>query len=154
MQPDRGGRRAKATARSYPTYFALGAIVLHMVFIVIPSVMGIFYSLTNWSRFSSDIDFVGLDNYRSVFGSDGAMFQAVKNTVLFTGATIITKTVIGLMLALLVSRGIHRFATLHRAVIYLPSVLPMIVVGIVFKSILHPSTGILNGSSTPSGSTS
>ena len=107
--------------------------------------MGIYYSLTNWSRFSSDIEFVGLDNYRSVFGSDGAMFQAVKNTVLFTGATIITKTVIGLMLALLVSRGIRRFSTLHRAVIYLPSVLPMIVVGIVFKSILHPSTGILNG---------
>ena len=144
MRPARR-KRAKSTARSYPTHFALGAIVLHMVFIVIPSVMGIFYSLTNWSRFSSDIDFVGLDNYRSVFGSDGAMLQAVKNTVLFTGVTIITKTVIGLMLALLVSRGIHRFATLHRAVIYLPSVLPMIVVGIVFKSILHPSTGILNG---------
>jgi raffinose/stachyose/melibiose transport system permease protein len=144
MQPERR-KRAKSTTRSYPTRFALGAVVLHLVFIVIPSVMGIFYSLTNWSRFSSDIEFVGLDNYRSVFGSDGAMLQAVKNTVLFTGATIITKTVIGLMLALLVSRGIHRFATLHRAVIYLPSVLPMIVVGIVFKSILHPSTGILNG---------
>jgi raffinose/stachyose/melibiose transport system permease protein len=119
--------------------------VLHTVFIVIPSVIGIFYSLTNWSRFSSDIDFVGLDNYRSIFGSDGAMFQAVKNTVLFTAFTIVTKTVIGLMLALLVSRGIRRFSTFHRAVIYLPSVLPMIVVGIVFKSILHPSTGILNG---------
>ncbi len=72
------------------------------------------------------------------------MWQAIKNTVLFTGLTIVTKTVIGLMLALLVSRGIRRFATLHRAVIYLPSVLPMIVVGIVFKSILNPSTGILN----------
>ena len=37
------------------------------------------------------------------------------------------------------------FATVHRSVIYLPSVLPMIVVGIVFKSILNPSTGVLNG---------
>ena len=64
--------------------------------------------------------------------------------MLFTASTIITKTVIGLMLALLVSRGIRRFSTFHRAVIYLPSVLPMIVVGIVFKSILHPSTGMLN----------
>ena len=114
------------------------------MFIVIPSIMGIYYSLTNWSRFSSETEFVGLDNYRTVFGERGAMWQAIKNTVLFTGLTIVTKTVIGLMLALLVSRGIRRFSTLHRAVIYLPSVLPMIVVGIVFKSILNPSTGILN----------
>lgn len=134
----------RATARSYPTYFASGAIVLHLVFIVIPSILGFYYALTNWSRFSSDLEFVGLDNYRSVFESGGAMWQAVKNTLLFTGVTIITKTVIGLMLALLVSRGIRRFSTLHRVVIYLPAVLPMIIVGIVFKSILHPSTGILN----------
>jgi len=138
-------KRASATARSYPTYFASGAIVLHLVFIVIPSVMGFYYALTNWSRFSSDIEFVGLDNYRSVFDSGSAMLQAVKNTLVFTGVTIVTKTVIGLMLALLVSRGIRRFSTLHRIVIYLPAVLPMIIVGIVFKSILHPSTGILNG---------
>lgn len=135
----------RATARSYPTYFASGAIALHLVFIVIPSILGFYYALTNWSRFSSDTEFVGLDNYRSVFGSGGAMLQAVKNTLLFTGVTIIAKTVIGLLLALLVSRGIRRFSTLHRVVIYLPAVLPMIVVGIVFKSILHPSTGILNG---------
>ena len=119
--------------------------MLYLVFIVVPSIMGIYYSLTNWSRFSSETEFVGLDNYRSVFAERGAMWQAIKNTLLFTGLTIVTKTVIGLMLALLVSRGIRRFATVHRAVIYLPSVLPMIVVGIVFKSILNPSTGILNG---------
>ncbi|HEX3089683.1 MAG TPA: sugar ABC transporter permease, partial [Ilumatobacteraceae bacterium] len=128
------------------TYFSFGAIALHLVFIVIPSVMGIYYALTNWSRFSSATDFVGLDNFRTVFRSHGAIFQAVKNTLIFTGATIVTKTVLGLLLALLVSRGIRRFSTVHRAVIYLPAVLPMIVVGIVFKSILNPSTGLLNRS--------
>ena len=137
-------KRATSRARSYPTYFAFGAVALHLVFIVIPSVMGIYYSFTDWNRFSPDTGFVGLDNYRAIFGGRGAMWQAIKNTVLFTGLTIVTKTVIGLALALLVSRGIRRFSTLHRAVVYLPSVLPMIVVGIVFKSILHPSTGILN----------
>jgi raffinose/stachyose/melibiose transport system permease protein len=144
MHPSRP-RGVTATARSYPTYFAFGAIALYLVFIVIPSLMGIYYSLTNWSRFSSETEFVGLDNYRSVFRANGSMWQAVKNTVLFTGLTIVTKTVIGLLLALLVSSGIRRFSAVHRTAIYLPSVLPMIVVGIVFKSILHPSTGILNG---------
>ena len=136
--------RTTSTARSYPTSFAFGAIALHVVFIVVPSVLGIYYSLTNWSRFSSDTEFVGLDNYRTVFGERGAMWHAITNTLVFTGLTIVSKTLIGLLLAVLVSRGIRRFTTLHRAVIYLPSVLPMIVIGIVFKSILNPSTGILN----------
>jgi raffinose/stachyose/melibiose transport system permease protein len=58
--------------------------------------------------------------------------------------TIALKTVIALMLALLLTKGVKRFANFHRIVIYLPAILPMIVVGIVFRSILHPATGVLN----------
>jgi raffinose/stachyose/melibiose transport system permease protein len=70
--------------------------------------------------------------------------RSIQNTLIFTGVTIISKTVLGLLLALLLSRGIRRLSNIHRALAYLPAVLPMIVVSIVFKSILHPSTGILN----------
>jgi raffinose/stachyose/melibiose transport system permease protein len=120
-------------------------VTLHLFFIVVPSIMGLYYSLTNWSRFSSDLDFVGLENFRTIFVSNPTLLQAITNTLIFTFVTIITKTVAGLMLALLISRGIRRLSTLHRTLIYIPAVLPMIVVGIVFKSILNPSTGSLNG---------
>jgi len=144
--PRRRQRPTNPRARSYPTYFALGAVALQLVFIVIPSIMGIYYSFTDWNRFSSEINFVGLRHYRSIFGSDRALWQAIKNTLVFTGVTIVTKTILGLALAMLVSKGIRRFSTVHRAIIYLPAVLPMIVVGIVFKSILNPATGLLNSS--------
>lgn len=131
-------------ARSYPTRFAGGALALHLVFIVAPSLAGLYYSLTDWSRYSSGTHFVGLQNYRSILGADQALFTALKNTVVFTGVTTVAKTVLGLLLALLLSRGIRRLATLHRSLIYLPAVLPMIAVGIVFRSILNPQTGVLN----------
>jgi raffinose/stachyose/melibiose transport system permease protein len=137
-------RPGNAKTRSYPTSFASAAIALQLVFIVVPSVMGLYYSLTNWNRFSSETEFIGLDNYRAIFGEDRALWQAVKNTVVFTLVTIVAKTVIGLFLALLVSKGIRRLSTAYRALIYLPAILPMIAVGIVFKSILHPKTGALN----------
>ena len=79
--------------------------------------MGIFYSFTDWSRFSSEIHFVGLEHYRSMLGSNRAFWQAIKNTLVFTCVTIVSKTVLGLALAMLVSRGIRRLSTLHRAVI-------------------------------------
>ena len=59
-------------------------------------------------------------------------------------ATIVLKTVIALGLALLLTSGIKRLTYFHRVVMYLPAVLPMLVVSLVFKSILNPATGLLN----------
>jgi raffinose/stachyose/melibiose transport system permease protein len=130
--------------RSYPFYFSAGAILLYSLFIVIPSFMGFYYSFTDWSRYSSEVNFIGLENFRIILSSNVTYLQGIKNTLIFTVVTIITKTVIALFLALLLSKGIKRFSNIHRALIYLPAMLPMIVVGIVFRSILHPSTGVLN----------
>ncbi|MGB8361515.1 MAG: sugar ABC transporter permease [Acidimicrobiia bacterium] len=145
-------RRSRGSGgRSYPTYFAGGALALYAVFIVVPSVMGFFYSFTNWNRFSSDLEFVGIENFRTIFVSNPTLLRGITNTVIFTAVTIVTKTAIGLALALLLSKGIRRLAPLHRVLVYLPAVLPMIVVGIVFKSILNPSTGALNEFLRPIG---
>lgn len=129
----------------------MGALALYLVFIMIPSFMGFYYSFTDWNRFSPDVDFVGLENFRTIFISNPTLLRAITNTVVFTAVTIVTKTVIGLLLALLLSRGIRRLAGVHRTLVYLPAVLPMIVVGIVFKSILNPSTGALNEFLRPIG---
>ena len=144
-------RKGNSRDRAYPSYFALGALVLYVTFIVIPSFMGFYYSFTSWNRFSSDVEFVGLENFRTIFFTNPTLLIAITNTVIFTAVTIITKTVLGLLLALLVSRGIRRLSNVHRALIYLPAVLPMIVVGIVFKSILNPATGVLNEFLRPIG---
>ena len=144
-------RKGSALSRSYPSYFSIGAVALYLMFIVIPSFMGFYYSFTNWNRFSSELEFVGLENFRTIFFSNPTLLRAMTNTVIFTAVTIVTKTVFGLLLALLLSRGIRRLATVHRTLVYLPSVLPMIVVGIVFKSILNPSTGVLNEFLRPIG---
>jgi raffinose/stachyose/melibiose transport system permease protein len=144
MQHRRRSRQRNTRSGTYPTYFAFGALAMQLLFIVIPSLMGIYYSFTDWNRFTSDVNWVGLEHYREIFGSDGALWHAIKNTVWFTAITIVTKTVLGLALALLVSKGVRRLSTFHRAIIYLPAILPMIIVGIVFKSILNPATGLLN----------
>ena len=129
--------------RIYPLYFSLGAVVLYTLFMVIPGLMGIYLSFTDWNRYSSDIHFVGLKNFALIF-SQRNYWDSILHTIIFTVVTIISKTVIALMLALLLSKGLKRFFNFHRVVIYLPAILPMIVVGIVFRSILHPTTGVLN----------
>lgn len=127
----------------YPLYFSMGAVVLYSLFIVLPGLMGFYLSFTDWNRYSSEINFVGLQNFALIFSKQN-YWHSITNTIIFTLVTIALKTVIALLLALLLTKGLKRFFNFHRVIIYLPAIIPMIVVGIVFRSILHPTTGVLN----------
>jgi raffinose/stachyose/melibiose transport system permease protein len=129
--------------KNYPFYFSIGAIALYSIFLVIPGLLGIYLSFTDWNRFSSEINFIGFENFALIFSKKN-YWHSISNTVIFTVVTIILKTGIGLILALLLTKGLKKFFNFHRIIIYLPAIIPMIVVGIVFRSILHPSTGVLN----------
>ncbi len=129
--------------RAYPTYFALGALIVYSVLYVIPSLIGIGYSFTDWSAFFDEVHFVGLKNFRLVFSSDENYIKYLGNTVLFTFVTTLAKNVIGLALAVLLTKRV-RMLNFHRAVMYIPAVLSALIAGMIFKSILNPKIGLLN----------
>lgn len=128
----------------YPFYFTFGALILYLVFVVLPGFMGIAYSFTDWNSYSTEVNFVGLENFRTILSGGENYLDYIKNTLVFTSYTIVLKTIIGLFLAILLTYGVRRFTHFYRVVMYLPVVLPMIAVGLVFRSILNPRTGILN----------
>lgn len=127
----------------YPFYFSAGALILYSLFLVLPGLLGFYLSFTDWNRYSSEISFIGFQNFELIFSKQN-YWDSISNTIIFTVVTIVLKTLFALVLALLLTKGLKRFFNFHRAIIYLPSIIPMIVVGIIFKSILHPSTGVLN----------
>jgi raffinose/stachyose/melibiose transport system permease protein len=131
-------------SRAYPTRFVLGALLLYGVFSILPSLLGIGYAFTDWNSYSTDLHWVGLDNFVTILSSSTTYIHVIVNTVLFTVATIILKTAIALGLALLLTEGVRRLSYLYRALIYLPAVLPILIVSLIFRSILNPATGLLN----------
>ncbi len=131
-------------AKRYPIYFLVPVLVLYFVFFILPSLLGIGYSFTDWNTYSDEINYVGFDNFRQIFSPDENYLAYIVNTLIFTAVTIVLKTVIGLALAILLSEGVRRFANVYRLAIYLPAVLPTLVVALIFRSILHPATGALN----------
>jgi len=128
----------------YPRYFMLGALILYVTFVVLPGFMGIAYSFTDWNSYSSEVNFIGLDNFRTIFSNGENYLRFIFNTLSFSVWTITLKTIIALFLAVLLNYGVGRFAHLYRTIIYLPVVLPTIAVGLIFRSILNPRSGILN----------
>ena len=132
------------TTRRYPFYFALPAVVLYLTFFVVPSIVGIGYAFTDWSSYSSDIHFVGWDNFAAIFSPHERYLSYIWNTLVFTALTVVLKTVIALGLALLLNEGVKHLRNFYRVVIFLPAVLPVLIVALIFRSILNPATGLLN----------
>jgi raffinose/stachyose/melibiose transport system permease protein len=130
-------------SKLYPWYFAAGAILIYTALCVIPGIIGIGYSFTDWSAYSKEVHFVGLENFRKVFSADTNYFKYITNTLLFTVVTTVAKTGLGLLFALALSKNI-KLKNFHRGVMYMPSVLSILIIGLVFTSILNPKMGILN----------
>ena len=127
----------------YPTYFAAGALIIYFVLFFLPGVIGVCYSFTNWSAYSDELHFVGFENFKTVFSLDENYLKIIMNTLAFTVITTVMKTLIGLALALLLTKKI-KFLNMHRGIVFMPSVLSTLIIGMIFKSILDPKSGLLN----------
>lgn len=127
----------------YPRYFALGALIIYFVFFFLPGLIGVGYSFTDWSAYSDELHYMGFENFKTVFSSDENYLKIITNTLEFTLITTILKNVIGLVLALLLTKSI-RFLNMHRGIVFMPSVLSTLIIGMIFKSILDPKSGLLN----------
>jgi len=134
----------KMLRSAYPLYFVVPALALYIAFFIVPSLTGLGYSFTDWNSYSFDINMVGVDNFARLFSPSERYLTYLVNTLIFAVVTIVLKTVIGLGLAVLLHEGVRRFVNLYRVLIYLPAVLPTLVVALIFKSILNPATGLLN----------
>jgi len=129
----------------YPWYFAAGALVVYGALFVLPSLVGIGYSFTDWSSYSDEISFVGLDNFAEIFSPKRDYLDYIWNTLWFTAATTIAKTVLALAFAMLLAKGVKAL-NWHRAILYMPAVLSVLIVGMVFTAIMDPRYGLLNTS--------
>lgn len=127
----------------YPRYFALGALLIYSVLFVLPGLIGVGYSFTDWSAYSDELHFVGFENFKTVFSADEDYMKIITNTLSFTFFTTVIKNVLGLILAILLTKSI-KLLNMHRCIVFMPSVLSTLIIGMIFKSILDPKSGFLN----------
>src|SRR5579875_2638360 len=90
---------------------------LFTVLLIIPLVMAIYYSFTNWSSYGSAARFVGLENYRRVF-TDGGTLRALAVTGVLALVCTVLVNVVALTLAVLMNRPGRIFAVYRAAVFY------------------------------------
>ena len=126
----------------YAVLFVAPAMLIYLVFMIYPFLNTIYLSFTNWDGITANKDWVGLSNYVRVFGEEAAL-KAFVNNIIWVILGTVAPVVLGLFEALLVWSG-ARGSLLLRTLFFLPFVLPLVVVGIVWQWIYHPLFGIVN----------
>jgi raffinose/stachyose/melibiose transport system permease protein len=126
----------------YAVLFVAPALLIYLAFMIYPFLNTIYLSFTNWDGITANKDLVGLSNYARIFGEEAALKAFVNNVVWVILGTV-SPVVLGLFEALLVWSG-ARGSILFRTLYFLPFVLPLVVVGIVWQWIYHPLFGIVN----------
>ncbi|NBD24699.1 carbohydrate ABC transporter permease [Paenibacillus glycinis] len=130
----------KVSMRTYSYLFLLPAGIIYFVFYLLPTVLSFFFSMTRWTL--TKWDFIGFQNYATFF-SETSLSIGFKNTVIYAVVTCGLKVVFGLLLgAFLTSRVMFR--NYLRSVVFFPTLLSTIAVGIAFSTMMHPSHGVFN----------
>ena len=96
----------------------------------------------NWTAGSAVWNFVGLSHYAAL-PEDPLVSAGMVNTVLFALGAVSGQLVLGILLALLVSR-IRKGRVFFRAFFILPILIPGIVIGAIWKLMLNFDFGLFN----------
>ena len=124
-----------------PLLFLTPNMLIFGIFIIIPAVSGLRLSFYEWSILG-DRNFVGLANFIQIF-KDHVFWQTFLNTLKYVLLTVPLIAVASLGLALITAdntRGVSFF----RGVFYLPTMLSLIIVGIIWRWVLGDELGIIN----------
>jgi raffinose/stachyose/melibiose transport system permease protein len=132
--------QSRAVLRTYPNWFYLPAALVFSVFFIVPTVLAFYFSLTRWTLFNAT--FIGLDNYVAFLG-DARLMSGLRNTLIYAVLTSGLKVIIALPLAMLLTSSI-RLKGLLRGIIFFPTLVSTVAIGITFFTMMQPSTGLIN----------
>lgn len=111
------------------------------MFTLIPAVFSMYFSLCDYSVLNPPV-FIGAGNYVDL-ASDGVFWQSLWNTLYFAALFLPLSTAMGIGLALMLNAAV-RGQAIYRALIFMPSLVPLVALGILWRWILNGEYGILN----------
>ncbi len=122
--------------------FVAPYLAIVAVFMVYPIFSGLWISLHDWAILGDQRPFVGLANYAKMLRDD-TFWKSLANTLSFVVLSTPLLVVLGLVFAILLNREM-RGRTLFRAAIFLPYILSISVVGMLWLWLLQPRHGLLS----------
>jgi len=131
---------AKHVDKTYPLWFHIPGGLLYLVLFIVPTVFSFYFAFTRWTLFKAT--FIGFDNFVLFFNEPG-LIGSLRNTLVYGVLTALSKVVLGMLLAVVLSMPIIARGYL-RSVTFFPVLISAVGVGLTFQVLLDPFNGIVN----------
>lgn len=142
------GTKGKLADNLTSYLFVAPYLVFFIIFALVPLVLCIYLSFCQWDG-ASEIEWIGLQNYKLLFGVLGTgqiakeFWKSVLNTLLFVAIQMPVLMVLPLLIALLINRC-SRTGKFFMSAFYFPSILSVATVCIIWYFMFDTNAGILN----------
>lgn len=123
-----------------PWAFILPILLLHALVVLFPAIQGVYYSFTKWSGLGP-AEFIGLENFRRIFFEDTDYGNALGNNLVWMLFFMTVPFAMALFAASLLSR-VKVGGIIYRMLLFLPYVIPSVVVASIWRYLLSPRFGI------------
>ena len=130
-------RRERASGLLWISPWILGTLA----FLVVPAGMSAYYSMTDYSLLEPPV-YVGAENYVEI-GRDVQFWTALRNTVAYAGACVVLGTVVSVLIAVLLEQRL-RGSGLVRAIVFLPTLIPVVSASIGWLWLYNGQYGLFN----------
>lgn len=133
----------KKNKQNFISYaFLSPALILFILFSIIPISYSLYLSVIKWDGFSINKKFVGLKNYISIL-QNTEFYNSLYITIIYTVLVTVGSIIIAMFLANVLNRGL-KFTTFFRTVYFIPVITAISAAGIVWKYMFDGSQGIIN----------
>ena len=140
----RSSHSRRQGARWEPYAYLAPALLVFSLFVALPIVAAIYLSLTAWNGVSwNTASFVGFQNYLDAF-QEPRFWNALRNNLILIPYFVILPTILGLIPAALVHQMQLRGSRWFQAGIFLPYIMPGVLIGVVWRWMLNPVFGPVN----------
>lgn len=128
--------------KSVIVLFLAPAALVYLAFILIPTVWAFYYSVFDWTGFTSSMKFVGLNNYIQLM-NDHLFWASLGRTLIILLPGGVTIFLLAFLLTVLINSGV-RAKKFFRGMIFLPNVIATVALATLWAFIYNPSFGLLN----------
>lgn len=127
-----------------PYAYLSPTVVLMLILMAIPVVMVIGYSMMSNVIVSPSSEFVGTQNYAEIL-KDPAFHKALRNTLVFSVASVVAHIVLGMGFALLLNSSLlgNVTKTIFRSILVLPWLFTVSIIAVLWRMLLNPN-GVIN----------
>jgi ABC-type sugar transport system permease subunit len=124
--------------------FLLPFIAVSLAFVVYPAMESVRLAFYSKLPFRQALTFAGLDNFRYIL-DDPVFWASARQAVVWTGASIVLQTVLGVAVALLLNEAV-RGINVFRGLLLFPYMVPTVVIALVWRWMFNPEFGVVNAS--------